>query len=530
MMKAVRLLMAGAMAGYIWNELAPGRAAGIVLSVCSLGAAALLPGIVKGIPRLLGLLFTTAGVVMYARHGTAWQEAINGFGRMLNVITLLTIVPIVSLPIELGGYARRIQTVIRSNIRHTGPLYIVTSLLSFVLSAFMSLATLPMVYRVIRPSVDLYPVEHKERFMSRAITHGYSMPFLWTPVAPIVGVVVEMTGVSWGRMLPLVIPFSLLGLVLDCGMGLAIAGRHRRRMAAPVLSVPASGFRSADIQRASGLKNGVWLRGIGAGDGPAVSAGELRTAHSRPKQPWSSDAEDPDAAASIVAAAEASENPSSPDLSSPQRGRNPFQILLAMAVFGLSLPLLQAVTGLGFLLLVSLFTIPFALMWAVFISEGRMFVVNIRELLPMQLLRMKDQFLVLLCAGFMISAIENTGAGLTVNAGISLLGGLVGEHLFLALIPMIPLALSMAGVHPVVGTALTAGALNPALLHVPVELTAMAMLVGASCSYMLGPYNATAGLMSSLSGETPQRISNWNAPFTAVFLLTAMVFLYVSSM
>jgi hypothetical protein len=43
----------------------------------------------------------------------------------------------------------------------------------------------------------------------------------------------------------------------------------------------------------------------------------------------------------------------------------------------------------------------------------------------------------------------------------------------------------------------------------------------------MGPYNATAGMMSNLIGKSSYKVSNWNAPFTAAYLLMSMILLLV---
>lgn len=97
--------------------------------------------------------------------------------------------------------------------------------------------------------------------------------------------------------------------------------------------------------------------------------------------------------------------------------------------------------------------------------------------------------------------------------------------MFLLFIPLIPLVLAFAGLHPAVALALAAESLNPSTLGISVELTAIAMLTGAAAAFMVGPYNATAGMMAGLTGQSSYRVSNWNIPFTAAYLLIAMLLL-----
>ena len=81
--------------------------------------------------------------------------------------------------------------------------------------------------------------------------------------------------------------------------------------------------------------------------------------------------------------------------------------------------------------------------------------------------------------------------------------------------------------HPAVGLALTAESLHPRVLGLSPELTAIAMLTGAVTAFLMGPYNATAGMMANLTKQSSIRISNWNAPFTLAYLAMAMILLII---
>ncbi|SDJ78085.1 hypothetical protein [Paenibacillus naphthalenovorans] len=458
-------LFIAAIAAYFGSVFYPGEAFQWIVSALSLLIVIVVFRSVKSFVKGMGAAFLGIGIVLLAASGAPWASYIRGFGNMLNILSLFALLPLIAIPIELGGYALRIQTVIQSKIKHSGLLYTITSGLSYILSTFMNLATLPMMYHAIRPSLDLYPIEQKERFISRAITHGYSMPIVWTPVAPIVGIVVEMTGVQWSSILPIVIPFSLLGLALDSFMGRSIANRRLKLLGQAALDKIAA------------------AREHSATEGKRQSGGH--------------------------------------------QASHPGQIIIAIVAFNGLIMLLEALTRASFLLLVAVSVIPFAFLWSLLIGKGRQFFVQSRAVLPDHLFKMKEQFFVFLSAGFMISAIQASGAGHIVNAGIMAVKDAVGADLFVLLIPLIPLTLAFVGLHPAVALALAAESLNPQALGLSVGLTAIAMLTGAAAAFMVGPYNATAGMMAALSGQSSYKISNWNLPYTAAYLAMAMALLLI---
>lgn len=68
------------------------------------------------------------------------------------------------------------------------------------------------------------------------------------------------------------------------------------------------------------------------------------------------------------------------------------------------------------------------------------------------------------------------------------------------------------------GLDISALGLNPHILTV-------AMLAGAVASFLVGPYNATLGLMSNLVKDTSYKVSNWNIAFTSSYIIIVMLYL-----
>jgi len=464
------LFLAAIAANLLW-ALFPKLPLHWLISVLCISIVAVVFASVKPFVRLLGSLFLAIGFGLLLVHGAPWSAFVLSFGGMLNILSLFALVPVVAVPIQLGRYADRVQSIIRRQVRHSGVLYAITSSMSYMFSSFMSVAALPMVYHTIRSSVDLYPIADKERFISRSITHGFGMPLVWTPVTPMVGIIVEMTGVRWTSILPIVIPLSFLGLLLDWLTAMWIANRRRKRLA------------------------GAALRELAAAGDPAFA--DVRGA-APPERAESSGA----------------------------KPHHPAQIFVVILAFNVLISALERFTDLSFLVLVTLSVIPFAWAWSSLIGASRAFVVQAKKAVPEQLLKMKDQFFVFLSAGYMIAAVQTTGTDLAVSSALGAFKDAVGAELFLVLVPLLPFAMAFVGIHPAVALALAAGALNPAALGISVELIAVAMLAGAAGSFLVGPYNATVGIMSSLVDRSAYRVSNWNLPFTAGFLAMCMTALF----
>ncbi|MCA1055207.1 hypothetical protein LCM10_09425 [Rossellomorea aquimaris] len=451
----IQLLSAVSIILYLLNELFKGMGLSTIISVICLIIVLMTIWKVGRFVRVIGGIFIILGMIMLIQGDAGPREMLLSFGPMLNLLTLFALVPLLALPIKLGNYSDHIQGFISRRVRSSTSLYSLTSGISYFFSIFMNLATLPMTYFSVRPAADGFPLENRERFMSRAITHGFSMPLMWAPVTPIVGIVIDMTGVKWGTMLPYVLPLSVIGLLLDW-----YTGGYRKRNRTP--------FRtSSAIDETAATMEG--SKGKGAG----------KLSH----------------------------------------------ILIAILLFNIVISIMEHSLSLSFLIVVSLLVIPFSFAWCLLLGQARTFTTGLVDHYNHHLWKMKDQFFIFLSAGFFISAIEFSGTDHVVNGWITSFKNVVGIEIFVLFIPLIPLALAFIGLHPAVALALLAGTLDPHSLDISPYILTVSMLAGAVSAFLMGPYNATIGLMSTIVKTSSYKVSNWNAVFTISFLCLTMLYL-----
>ncbi|MEH7303422.1 hypothetical protein [Neobacillus drentensis] len=442
---------------YLFDVLLPMFHIGPIISCLSLVIVLWTLFQAKRFVQLLGSTFLVLGSVLLWSSGASWQHYILSFGPMLDLLTMFTLIPILGIPIKLGGYSGGIQTIIQKKVKTSGQLYMITSGISYFFSIFMNLATLPMTYYSIRPALDIIPVKNKERFMSRAITRGFAMPLLWAPVTPIVGIVITMTDVSWVSILPYVVPLSIFGMGID------------------------------------------WY--IGSRKAKIMTPNQENTAIH-------------ETAATIDSS------------QSPRSGRV-FQIFLAIIIFNVVISLVETKFPYPFLILISLMVIPFSLTWSLFLKKGKEFGSHLITHFQSFSVSMKDQFFIYLSAGFFISTINVSHTNVWLDALVNHFISFAGVEIFLLLLPLIPLAFAFLGLHPAVSLALMLEGLNPKVIGISPHILTVAMLAGAVSSFLVGPYNATLGLMSNIVKESSYKVSNWNLSFAGLYIACVMLYLFV---
>lgn len=284
------------------------------------------------------------------------------------------------------------------------------------------------------------------------------MPLIWAPVTPIVGIVITMTGVSWGSILPYVIPLSILGLAMDWFIG----SRQSQPMKLP---------HSAD-----------------------------ESVH---------------------------ETASALEVTNDSRPGRVFQILVAIAIFNVLVSFAETQVSLPFLILVSLIVIPFSFSWSLLLRKGKEFGHQLSDHFNSFAMSMKDQFFIFLSTGFFISAINISKANEILFDWIAAFISMAGVEIFLIILPLIPLGLAFLGLHPAVSLALMIEGVNPEAIGISPHILTVAMLSGAVSAFLVGPYNATLGLMSNIIKVDSYKVSSWNLPFAAVYVACVMFYLFI---
>jgi hypothetical protein len=168
---------------------------------------------------------------------------------------------------------------------------------------------------------------------------------------------------------------------------------------------------------------------------------------------------------------------------------------------------------------VTLVAIPFAFAWCAVIGQGRRFVSGVVPQLGSRLPRMADQFAIFLSGGFFVRAMHLSGFEHLANLGLLHLHGLVGTHLLLILLPVLTLALSVLGVHPLVAIVLFGESLKPEVFGITPEKMSLTLIGSCVLTFMQGPFSGTLGLVHSITNLSTFRLARWTAPYAFMYFV-----------
>ena len=167
------------------------------------------------VARTLTVLFLAGGCAMLWRAGAPWPRYVLAHGSMLYLLALFAVLPVLSIPVQLGHYSRSIEAVLRARISGVFQLNCLVTVLAFLCGSFMSLAAVPIMLASMAPVVKNYPLRDPMRFSTVSATYGYVLPILWTPVSGVVGVVLQSLRLEWTALLPLLMAMSVAGLLIN---------------------------------------------------------------------------------------------------------------------------------------------------------------------------------------------------------------------------------------------------------------------------------------------------------------------------
>jgi hypothetical protein len=216
---------------FLANQLIKWNGLSILVALVSILAIILSLSSCKFFTRLISLIFLISGTWMVWEKGIDFLSYVRLYGDMLYLLSLFAIVPLLSIPIQVGGYREVFKQLFEGRVQSVSQLYRIITALSNFLGTFLNMATIPIVHSSVKSVVEAWPIRNPKRFLASGIIQGYSLPIIWTPFSGIVGVVLYVTHVRWLHIFPLLFLISLATLILNWVIFSVMEGDRQLRVA-----------------------------------------------------------------------------------------------------------------------------------------------------------------------------------------------------------------------------------------------------------------------------------------------------------
>jgi hypothetical protein len=158
--------------------------------------------------------FLLSGMTMLFWFGEPLSIWLTALGNMTNIIAILVMMQIFSIPIQAGQYNNAIRYWLNRYFKSEEGLFLFTTVATHVFTSFLMFGAIPVMVSLMEQTLKRR-VEEYERFMATATSRGYALASLWAPGAINLFLVVQATGVSWSVVFVPGVVLSFLGVSLS---------------------------------------------------------------------------------------------------------------------------------------------------------------------------------------------------------------------------------------------------------------------------------------------------------------------------
>lgn len=163
-----------------------------------------------------GLSFFTMGLLFYFMYVPSDVPFFHLFGSMAGLLSLLFVLPYMSTIISVGNYDRALGHMIsRPPELNSIRLYRRTSIMTYMLTLFLNVATVPVVVATVKNKLNQLGPVVIQRFFAHSILRAYALVLLWSPTEVLVASTVDLTGASYLTLLPTLFVISTLFISID---------------------------------------------------------------------------------------------------------------------------------------------------------------------------------------------------------------------------------------------------------------------------------------------------------------------------
>lgn len=159
------------------------------------------------IPRILGIIMMCGGMLIEWNKGTGMDGISNGIFLILPLLCLIILVPLISIPLRLGGWFHSISLLLQNLMHHPRKLYAGITGTLFLLSPILNLGSIRIMNDFLK---DL---KLPSAIFAKGYIVGFSTATLWSPYFASVSLILHYLTIPFKEFLLYGFSFSLLMLL-----------------------------------------------------------------------------------------------------------------------------------------------------------------------------------------------------------------------------------------------------------------------------------------------------------------------------
>ncbi|WP_236611091.1 hypothetical protein [Halalkalibacterium ligniniphilum] len=170
----------------------------MIILISSILAAILLGStlfFVSTFSRIIVIILVTVGGFCFYVEGTPLDDALLGFGRNINLLSLFLLIPLIGTFMSIAGYLSLLKEQVQKRQKEGGAShpYRLSFLLTILIGVLLNFGSMPIVKKIVEGSFSSY----QDQKLTLTIMRAFGFCIFWSPYFVNVGIVLVLFDLSW---------------------------------------------------------------------------------------------------------------------------------------------------------------------------------------------------------------------------------------------------------------------------------------------------------------------------------------------
>lgn len=159
-------------------------------------------------PKVVSILMMSTGIILEINKGSGLDGVSHGILLILPLLCLVTLAPLLSIPLKLGGYFESVDSLLRNLLHYPKRMFAGITMILFILSPILSLGSVRMI------SEFLKDLKLPSAMSAKGYLIGFSTAIMWSPYFASVSLVLYYLDIQVGSYILYGIGLSVLSLLV----------------------------------------------------------------------------------------------------------------------------------------------------------------------------------------------------------------------------------------------------------------------------------------------------------------------------
>ncbi|WP_224740911.1 hypothetical protein [Bacillus sp. 28A-2] len=200
---------------YIVNQLFPAPILSYFVGLLAIASLTISLKKAAGLYLKTGAVFLSVGLILFFLSGQPLHTFFLHFHSMLGLLSLFFMLPFIHSLIHVGHFDTQLNKLLTLHTTSTKQLYRKSSFVTHILGMFLNIATIPLLYTSLKPSLASLKEHVRQQLYTRNLLRSYALCLSWSPVEVLVSVTIDATKLKYYQIAPVSFCLMLIVLMTD---------------------------------------------------------------------------------------------------------------------------------------------------------------------------------------------------------------------------------------------------------------------------------------------------------------------------